>query len=507
MEAGTGVLKKKYVRCIVCGEIMEEGTLICPVCGVGPDKFVPYELEAFSYHNDTKEVFIILGQGIAALSAATAIRERNTTCGILMIGEENELPYNRPMLTKGMSGGVSEEAIQIHSRQWYEEQNILLLNGKKISAIYPDKKEIHLQDGMAFMYDKCIYALGAVSFVPPYKGSQLPEVVAVRTIEDAKKVRELALLSKKAVVIGGGILGLETAWEIHKLGCEVCVVEMAPRIMPRQIGPETSRKLSEVAKASGITIYTAATVEEITGIDHTEAVRLADGTVLAADMVVVSCGIRANTEIAADAGIAIGRAVLTDSNMRTNISDIYACGDCAEFEGMNYALWTEASQMGKTAGANACGDLIQYSSDLYPVTFHGMNTTLYAIGDNGCAPDTRIRTVEGNANSDNDLELYYLDQNVVVGAALLGDTKNASLVEEAVKGKKQFNELFLNKNSNNTKGETKMEKYICNVCGYEYDEAKGEPDNGIAPGTKFADLPADYVCPICGAGKDEFEKA
>ena len=507
MEAGANVLTKKYVRCIVCGEIMEEGTLICPVCGVGPDKFVPYEPESSRYHKDTKEVYIILGQGIAALSAATAIRERNSTCGILMISEENELPYNRPMLTKGMSKGISEEAIVIHDRQWYEEQNILLLNGKKILAIHPDKKEIQLQDGMAFMYDKCIYALGATSFIPPYKGAQLPEVVAVRSIQDAKKVRNLAQKSMNAVVIGGGILGLETAWEIHKIGCKVCVVEMAPRIMPRQIGPETSQKLKDIAQSVGITIITAASVEEISGETHAEAVKLADGTLLSADMVVVSCGIRANTEIAAEAGIAIGRAVLTDANMRTNYNEIYACGDCAEFEGINYALWTEATQMGKVAGANACGELLTYQSDLYPVTFHGMNTTLYAIGDNGGTPEQGIHVVPGDNNSNDSLELYYLDQNAVVGAALLGDTTKASLVEEAVKGKRQFNELFLNKTMKNTKGETKMEKYICNVCGYEYDEAKGEPDNGIAPGTKFADLPADYVCPICGAGKDEFEKA
>ena len=130
-----------------------------------------------------------------------------------------------------------------------------------------------------------------------------------------------------AVVIGGGILGLETAWEIHKIDCKVCVVEMAPRIMPRQIGPETSQKLKDIAQSVGITIITAASVEEISGETHAEAVKLADGTLLSADMVVVSCGIRANTEIAAEAGIAIGRAVLTDANMRTNYNEIYACGD------------------------------------------------------------------------------------------------------------------------------------------------------------------------------------
>ena len=105
------------------------------------------------------------------------------------------------------------------------------------------------------------------------------------------------------------------------------------------------------------------------------------------------------------------------------------------------------------------------------------------------------------------MEQYYFVEDTLVGAVLLGDTSKSAWVEEAVKGKKQQKELFLDKKSKDTKGETKMEKYICNVCGYEYDEAAGEPDNGIAPGTKFADLPADYVCPICGAGKDEFDKA
>ena len=507
MEESIKSGKKKLVRCLVCGEIMEEGTLVCPVCGVGPDKFVPYEAEETKFLNDTEEVFVILGKGVAALSAATAIRERNSTCGILMIGEESELPYNRPMLTKTMSEGLAEGTLAIHERDWYEDNNILLISGKTVASIISDRKEIHMTDGMTFLYDKCIYALGATSFVPPYQGVALPEVVSVRSIDDARKVVTLATKSKTAVVIGGGILGLETAWELKKKGCKVTVVEMAPRIMPRQIGPETSVRLAEIASEKGIEIITGASVKGITGGEHVEGVELADGNIILADMVVVSCGIRANTEIAKEAGIEIGRAILVDSSMQTNLKDIYACGDCAEFEGINFALWTEATQMGKVAGANACGDEIQYELDCYPVTFHGMDTTLYAIGDNGCNEGTEYTRIDGEQISKGDLERYYFVNNVLAGAVLLGDTSKTAWVEAAVKGKKQFKELFLDKKSNDTKGEKEMEKYICNVCGYEYDEEKGEPENGIAPGTKFADLAADYVCPICGAGKDEFEKA
>ena len=507
MESIKETGKKRLVRCLVCGEIMEEGTLVCPVCGVGPDQFVLYEQIETVFRRDTKEVFLILGKGIAALSAAKAIRERNETCGILLIGEERELPYNRPMLTKSMSEGLSEESLTIQKSEWYDENRILLLNEKTVETVVPDKKEVRLTDGMTFLYDKCIYALGATSFIPPYVGANLPEVVAVRNIKDAQKVALLAAQSKSAVVIGGGILGLETAWELTKKQVKVTVVEMAPRIMPRQIGAETSVRLTEIASIHGIEIMTHATVKGILGAEHVTAVELEGDIRIPADMVVISCGIKAITAQAVEAGIACNRAIVVDSYMQTNFRDVYACGDCAEFEGMNYALWTEATQMGKVAGANACGERMEYQHDLYPVTFHGMNTSLYAIGDNGTREGINYQIVNGEAIKADQMEQYYFVEDTLVGAVLLGDTSKSAWVEEAVKGKKQQKELFLDKKSKDTKGETKMEKYICNVCGYEYDEAAGEPDNGIAPGTKFADLPADYVCPICGAGKDEFDKA
>lgn len=206
--------KSTLVKCLVCGEIFDSSIETCPVCGVGRENFVPVDSQDTGFRMDTMEKFVILGGGTAALNAAKAIRQRNATAAVTMISEETELPYDRPMLTKNMFGAVCNGAIASVGAEWYKENNVTLLLGSKVERIDAGRKEVVLADGTAYPYDKCIYALGSYSFVPPIKGKELPEVTPVRTIADVMKVRSFAEGAKSAVVIGGGVLGLEAAWEL-----------------------------------------------------------------------------------------------------------------------------------------------------------------------------------------------------------------------------------------------------------------------------------------------------
>ena len=434
--------KTSLVKCLVCGEIFDSSLEICPVCGVGPENFVPVETEETSYRRDTQKLYAVLGNGAAGVAAAKAIRERDKTGSIYMISNEEYPAYNRPMLTKSLVAGLDADQIAIQDASWYEEQNICQILGKEVVSVDTKEKEIHTSDGAKFRYDSLIYALGAESFVPPIPGSDLPEVAVIRRLSDTKKVAELLEKTTDAVVIGGGVLGLEAAWELKKARCRVTVLELAPRLMSRQLDEGAGKMLESIGQAQGIEIRTGVTIEAIEGEGRVAGVRLGGGEVIPAQLVIVSCGVRANTKIAEEAGISVERSVVVDSRMQTNVEGIFACGDCAQYEGLNYAIWPQAVEEGKIAGANAAGEALEYLPSPAALTFHGMSTTLFAIGDNGSNPNLIYRTVEFQDVSRKQYEKYYFRNNRLCGVILIGDTGKMAELSEAVAHRASFGELF-----------------------------------------------------------------
>ena len=434
--------KTTLVKCLVCGEIFDSSLEVCPVCGVGKENFVPVEAEDTGYRRDTQNLYAIIGGGAAGLNAAKAIRERDKTGSIYMLSNEAYPAYNRPMLTKSLVAGLDAEQIAVQEASWYEENNICLLLGKNVVSIDTEKKEIHTDDGAKFKYTKLIYALGSECFIPPIQGADQPEVIAIRRLSDTQKVTELLPQTKEAVVIGGGVLGLEAAWELKKARCKVTVLELAPRLMGRQLDEGAGEMIKAVSEAQGITIHTGVQIEAIEGDGHVTGVRLGDGRVFPAQLVIVSCGVRANVAVAKAAGIETDRAVVVNSRMETSAVDVYACGDCAQYQGINYAIWPQAVEEGKTAGANAAGETLEYTGVPAALTFHGMNTALFAIGDNGSNPDLVYRTVEFKDMARKQYEKYYFRNNRLCGAILIGDVSRMGEMTEAVEKRASFGELF-----------------------------------------------------------------
>ena len=424
---------RKLVKCLVCGEIFDASYDTCPVCGVGRENFVEVEVDEVSFRRDSGDFFVILGNGTAGLNAAEAIRERNQTASIVMVSDESWDTYNRPMLTKTMMAGLDGSQIGVHPESWYEENRIFRMLGNRAVSVDTEKKEICLEDGGRLKYTKLIYALGSECFIPPIKGADQDEVIAIRRISDIEKINRLLPDTKRVAVIGGGVLGLEAAWEFKKAGCQVTVLEVAPMLMGRQIDLAAGEMLKKIAASEGISIYTGAQITEITGESgKVTGILLADGQVIGADMVIVSAGVRANTGLAKDMGLEVDRAVVVNERMETNIEGIYACGDCAQCNGINYAIWPEASEQGKTAGANAAGDFVIYQAPSAGLSFHGMNTALYAIGDNGKNPDLHYRTVEICDEAKLQYEKYYYVNKQLKGAILIGDVSKMAEVTEKI---------------------------------------------------------------------------
>lgn len=433
---------RTLVKCLVCGAIFDSSIDICPVCGVGPENFVEVEVEENEFSNDTKNFYVILGNGAAGHYAAEAIRKRDRTGTITMISNEPYRTYNRPMLTKSIMAGLDEEQIAVEDTSWYEENRIYQILGHEVVKIDPEAKEVHLDDGSKYHYTKLIYALGSECFIPPIKGVDKDGVIAIRRLSDTKKVAEKLKETKHAVVIGGGVLGLEAAWELKKSKCEVTVLELAPVLMGRQLDKTAGEMLKKISEGQGIKIHTGVQIEAIESGEKVEGVRLADGTVIPAELVIISCGVRANTELAKEAGIETERAVIVNEKMETNIPDIYACGDCAQYEGINYAIWPQAVEEGKTAGAQAAGDDVTYSTVPAALSFHGMNTALFAAGDNGQNPDLIYKTVEYKDEGKKQYQKYYFRNNRLCGVILIGDTSRMTEMTEALEHHRQYKEII-----------------------------------------------------------------
>ena len=434
--------KRTLVKCLVCGEIFDSSLEICPVCGVGKENFITVEVDENEYKKNTNEIYLILGNGAAGISAATAVRERNETCSIVIASNESVLGYNRPMLTKSMIAKFNSNQIAVHDEAWYKEKNITNVLDREVVKIDAKAKEVVFEDGIKLKYDKCIYALGSECFVPPILGVDKEEVIAIRRISDTDKVIELLPKVKNAVVIGGGVLGLEAAWELSKAKCKVTVLELADTLMGRQLDNEGGKFLEEIIKGEGIDVKLNVKIDEIEGVGSVTGIRINGNEIIEADLVIISCGIAANSKIAKEVGINANRAIIVNEKMETNISDIYACGDCAEYNGINYGIWPQAIEMGKIAGANATGDSLIYETVDAALTFNGINTSLYAIGDNGKKTNVQYKTVEFKDPVKRTYTKYYFTNNRLCGAILIGDTSDIVKVTQDVKENKLFKQMF-----------------------------------------------------------------
>ena len=434
---------RRLVKCLVCGAIFDASLEICPVCGVGKENFVEVEVDENTFTNNTEEFYVILGNGAAGFHAAKAIRERDKTGTVIMISNEPWPSYNRPMLTKSILSGLQAEQIQIEPGTWYEEKGIYQILGREVKKIDTEHHKILLDDGNSYHYTKLIYALGSECFIPPIPGTGKAGVYAIRRLSDTEKVAERLKKAKHAAVIGGGVLGLEAAWELRKTGCEVTVLEMAPVLMGRQLDAAAGDMLKEISEAQGVQIRTGVQIEAIEGGAEAEGVRLSDGSVIPAELVVISAGVRANIALAKEAGIQTDRSVVVNEKMETSLPDIYACGDCAQYEGVNLGLWPQAVEEGTVAGAQAAGDTsVTYKPVSGALSFNGMKTALFAAGDNGKQPDLIYKTAEYRDPSRKQYQKYYFRNNRLCGVILLGDTSRMAEMTEALEQHKTYQEII-----------------------------------------------------------------
>lgn len=282
---------------------------------------------------------VVIGNGMVGAKVVEEILTRDRgRFEIVMFGDEPCGSYNRILLSNVLNGSQPPADIFTHPLEWYRQNNVTLHAGVRIARIDRERKVVVGENGHEEPYDRLILATGARPFIPPMEGADKDGVFLFRTLEDCERIAAYAAGCSKAVVIGGGLLGLEAARGLLTHGVEVTIVEVAPHLMVQQLDGPGGAILQKTMEKMGVAVRLQAMTRELTGNGHVTGLRFQDGEVLETDMVVISCGIRPNLELARDAGLAVERAVVVDDQMRTSDPDIFAVGECAQHRGIFYGL-------------------------------------------------------------------------------------------------------------------------------------------------------------------------
>jgi len=430
-------------QCLNCNHVHagNDPPETCPVCGVRADNFrrlTKKSKEPASLSGKSAKV-VIVGAGIAGISAAQAVRAGAPDAQIALISKERHLPYYRLNLTRLVAGEITEDAMPIHPEQWYHEQKIELLRGLEVTGIRLKEQQVELSDGQQLPFDKLILSAGAHPFVPAIPGASRQGVTSFRTLDDAKFILEAGKSWAKCVCIGGGILGLETAGGLARQGSHVALLEGFGRLLPRQLNQAAADMLTRHVTGMGIELMTNAVTAEIVGDERARAVRLEDNRAIPADVVVICTGIRPNSYLARSAGLRVNQGLIVDDHLVSSHPNVLAAGDVAEHRGTIYGIWGPAQYQGNIAGMNALGLGAEFGGIPRTNTLKVLGVELFSIGQVEPADASYIQ-VDGA--SDGNYHCFVFRDNRLVGAILLGDAALTAEVKKAVEGGTDFSDLL-----------------------------------------------------------------
>ncbi len=433
--------KNKKWKCVICGLIVEgpEPPEICSACGASSDQFIEVVEEEILFKSEKKENFVILGNGIAGFKAAEAIRKRNAVCSIEIISSEKYLTYYRPQLSDKISSEIPDEEFYLEKEEYYKKNNIQLTLDTMVLDIKPDNKTLHLIDGTTRSYDKLILANGGVAFLPSLPGINKKGIHVLRSLNDALEIKCSLEIIKKVIVVGGGLLGLEAAWEMRKKGIEVTVVEFSSRLLPNQLDETGAELFQKLIATTGVEIILGDSAKEILGAENVSGLRLQSGKEIDADLILFSVGIRPNKAVVEKAGVKVNKGVMVNEKMETSIKDVFACGDVAELDNRVYGNWPAAQEMGTIAGANAVGDTAAFKNFVNSVVFNALNVELFTAG---IVNDTNTIHFEVMDPENNTYKKLFFKAGKLVGGILLGDTSKAVQIISGMENQLSLSEMM-----------------------------------------------------------------
>ncbi|MDY3118684.1 MAG: FAD-dependent oxidoreductase [Peptoniphilus sp.] len=381
--------------------------------------------------------YIIVGGGIAGVTAAKEIRKKDKDGSLLLLSDEKERPYFRIELTELL--GEKEPVIPyLDKEDWAEKIGIDANFDGKVTSVNFEERCITLENGDVFKGEKILLANGSHANLPPFKNNEVKGVFTLRSWSDLLKIQNYVdhLENNQRVgVIGGGLLGLEAAKSLKKRGHAVAIVDMEEYLLSKQLDRELGMRLNEEMKDHGFMVYTAKSTKGFIGEEYLTGIEFDDGTVVDLDMVLVSIGVRPNTAIFKDTGLEMNRGVVVDRKLRTNVENVWAAGDIAEVEGRCMGIWPASRAMGKVAGANMVEGDETYEDPKVHTKLDLDTIQVFSAGKVG----------EGDVYFYDDAGVHhrlYGKDGKVIGVILYGDTKAMGTYRKLVEANAPIDEAL-----------------------------------------------------------------
>jgi nitrite reductase (NADH) large subunit len=370
-----------------------------------------------------RERLLVVGNGMAGLRLLEEVLVLAPgRFDIAVIGAEPEPAYNRVLLSSLLAGEIGADDVAMRPRAWYAEHGVALRTGQPAVGLDTAARQIVLRDGEALPFDACVLATGSEPIRLALPGTALAGVMTFRSLADVAYLAAAAAKRVPAVVIGGGLLGIEAAYGLARAGVPVTLVHLMDRLMERQLDAEGARLLKTALEAQGIRVLLQAQTCAIHGASYVESVELQDGQRLACGLVVMAVGVRASTALADTAGLPTRRGILVDDRLQTAVPGIHAIGDCIEHAGACYGLVEPAYEHARIVARTLCGEAATYSGSVLATNLKVSGVPVFSAGDFEGAGAEPIVVRDDVAPAYRKLVVR---DGRLVGVVLVGDTRDA----------------------------------------------------------------------------------
>jgi nitrite reductase (NADH) large subunit len=352
---------------------------------------------------------------------------------VAIIGDEPRLAYNRVLLSSVLAGEIASQEIELQPAKWWRDRGVTLSYGQAATSVDLQSRRVVLADGRLVPFAKLVFATGSQPLRLNIPGSDLPGVHTFRDSRDVDLLLKLSSGQKRAVVVGGGLLGLEAAYGLAKAGAPVTLVHLMDRLMERQLDAPAAALLKRLVEEKGIDVRLNASTRAIFGEGKVQGIELADGTRIAGDAVIFAAGIRPNAAVAQAAGVAVGRGIIVDDRLATNVDGVYALGECAEHRGACYGLVEPAYEQAKVLAETLAGRTASYEGSVLSTNLKVSGVSVFSAGDFTGAEGTEA-IVLNDARQGTYKKLVIADGRLT-GAILIGDTQDALWYLELIRSR------------------------------------------------------------------------
>jgi NAD(P)H-nitrite reductase large subunit len=384
--------------------------------------------------------YVIIGASAAGIGAVEAIREVDPIGTLSVISEELCPQYSRPMISDFVSGKADFNRMKCRKDNFWKENNVETITGKKAKTLNLNEKTIQLEGGETVSYEKLLLATGGKPFIPKMEGADKAGVFSFTTINDAERLTAKidSINATTAVVIGAGLIGISVTEALQKRGLKVTMVELQDKILSLLLDAKASDLVETVIKKTGVRIITGQSVQRIIGKPGNEgevgSVILTNGDEVPCDLVIIAIGVVPRTELVLGTAVKINRGIVVDSAMQTNVSDVYASGDVAEAydfvmnQNRLLPLWPLAVLEGKVAGYNMAGKKTTYMGGTNMSSLKYFGIPIVSIGLANPKEDSALEVLTKNDAENNIYKKLVIRNNIIVGLTLVNCIERAGVL-------------------------------------------------------------------------------